>query len=49
MIFLLLFVFILYLMSSEKSDLLDGESDKLGSDSGSSGMYYFRAFSLNAE
>ena len=33
-------------MSSEKSDPLNDESDKLGSDSGSSGTYYFCAFSL---
>ena len=31
-------------MSLEKLDSLDDESDKLGSDSGSSGMYYFCAF-----
>ena len=33
----------------DKSDYLDDESKKLGSDSGSSGMYYFRAFPLHAE
>ena len=34
------------MLSSDKSDSLDDESDKLGSDSESSGTYYFCAFSL---
>ena len=33
-------------MSSDESNSLNDESDKLGSESGSSGMYSFRAFSL---
>ena len=36
----------LYLLSSEKSDYLDDESENLGSDSGSSGRYSFRFFCL---
>ena len=33
-------------MSSAKSDSIYNESDELGSDSGSSGMYYFSDFCL---
>ena len=36
----------MYLRSSDESDSLDDESDKLGSDCVSSGTYYFHAFSL---
>ena len=36
----------LYFLSLDKSDLLDDEYGKLGSDSGSSGKYPFRDFSL---
>ena len=36
----------LYLLSLDESDLLNDESDELGSDSGSSGTYSFCAFSL---
>ena len=39
----------LYFLSLDESDSLDDESDKLGSDSGSSGTYSSRAFSLRAE
>ena len=38
--------YLIYLLSSNKSDSLDDESGKLGSDSGSSGMHSFRTFSL---
>ena len=38
--------YLLYLMSLDESDLLDDESDKLGSDSRYSGTYSFRAFYL---
>ena len=34
----------MYLLSSDKSDSLDDESNDYGSDSGSSGMYYFPVF-----
>ena len=33
-------------MSSDGSDLINDESEELGYDSGSSGMYSFRAYSL---
>ena len=36
----------MYLLSSDESELLNNESDKLGSDSVSFGMYSFCAFSL---
>ena len=47
----LLLLYFLYLLSSDESDLIDDESDDAGSDddrsdSGSSGTYYFPAFSL---
>ena len=45
----LLHLYLLYLISSEKSDLLDDESDDDGSDYGSSGTYSFHAFSLYFE
>ena len=38
------FVDLLYLLSADKSYSLDDESDKLGSDSRSSGIYCFCAF-----
>ena len=44
MYFLFIAYFVLYLLSSEELDLLDDESDKLGYDSGSSGMHYFCDF-----
>ena len=37
----------LYFLSSDKSNSLDDDSDKLGSDSVSSVTYYFCAFSLH--
>ena len=37
---------LMYFLSSEKSDLLNDESDDDGYDSGSSGTYSFCAFSL---
>ena len=37
-------VFCLYVLLSDESDSLDNESDKLGSDSRSSGTYYFCYF-----
>ena len=36
----------MYLMSSDESDLIDDDSDYDGSDSGSSGTYYFCTFSF---
>ena len=38
--------YVLYFLSSDESDLLDDESEELGSDSRYSGTYSFRAFSL---
>ena len=49
MIFILIALFyfyFLYLLSSDKSGSLDDESGDDGSDSGSSGTYYFRTFSF---
>ena len=37
---------LMYLMSSDESDLIDDDSDFDGSDSGSSGRYYFCTFSF---
>ena len=45
-VFLFITSFVLYFLSSDESDSLNDKSDELGSDSGSSGMYYFCAFSL---
>ena len=45
-IFPLLCLLLLYFLSLNKSYSLNNESDELGSDSGSSGTYYFCAFSL---
>ena len=45
-VFLFIASFVLYFLSSDESDSLNDKSDELGSDSGSSGMYYFCAFSL---
>ena len=36
-------------MLLDESKFLDDESEKFGSESGSSGTYYFCAFTLNAE
>ena len=43
----ILLLYFLYLLSSDEPDSLDDESDDDGSDSRSSGTYYFTAFSLN--
>ena len=40
---------VLYFLSSDKSDFLDNESDKLGSDSRSSSTYSFCVFYLRFE
>ena len=45
--FLLSRLLLLYFLPSDESDLLDDDYEKLGSDSGSSGTYYFCAFSLH--
>ena len=39
----------LYFLFSYESELLNNESEKIGSELGSSGKYYFFAFSLCAE
>ena len=41
-----LIFYLIHLLSSDGSDSLDDEPDELGSDSESSGTYYFCAFSL---
>ena len=46
---MLLFLSYIFFLSLDESDSLDDESDELGSDTRSSGTYYFCAFSLYFE